>query len=139
MIMKYKFPILLAVLALVLASLACSVLNRELSLSNLRMAFDQDGVNPTSSFSSSDVFYAVADLDNAPSGTAVVAKWIAVNIEGEEPGSVFQEQTLDISEESFSGTIYFQLSNDSGWPAGTYKVELYLNGTLSQSIEFGVQ
>ncbi|NWG06358.1 MAG: hypothetical protein HXY35_06685 [Chloroflexi bacterium] len=135
--MKKLFPVLLAVLALVASSLACSL--TELSLENARMAFDENGENVTSTYSSSDVFYAVADLNNAPTGTAVVAKWIAVNIEGEEPGSVFQEQTLDITEDSFTGTIYFQLSNDSGWPSGDYKVELYLNGTLTQSVSFNVQ
>jgi len=137
--MKNKFPILLSVLTLVLVSLACSALSQELSLTNLRMAFDQDGANPTSTFSSSDVFYAVADLENATAGTAIVAKWIAVDVADTEAGLNFQEQTLDITDESFSGTIYFQLSNDEGWPSGKYKVELYLNGTLAQSIEFNVQ
>jgi len=114
-------------------------LSTELGLSNLRMAFDQDGQNLTSTYSPSDVFYAVADLSNAPQGTAVQAKWIAVNAEGTEPNLEFQEQTLDMSEETFSGTIYFQLSNDEGWPPGQYKVDLYLNGTLAQSAEFSVQ
>jgi hypothetical protein len=135
--MKKLFPVLLAVLALVASSLACSL--TEMSLDNARMAFDQDGKNVTSTFSSTDVFYAVADLSNAPKGTKVVAKWVAVNIEGEDPGSVFQEQTLDITEDSFSGTIYFQLSNDGGWPSGDYKVDLYLNDALTQSVTFNVQ
>jgi len=134
-----SLPILLAVLALALASLACSALSQELSLSNLRMAFDEDGANVTSTFSSTDVFYAVADLNNAPAGTKIDAKWTAVDVQDTEPGLLFQEQTLDISEESFSGTIYFQLSNDDGWPTGRYKVDLYLNGAFSQSIEFDVQ
>ena len=135
--MKKLFPVLLAVLALVASSLACSL--TEMSLDNARMAFDQDGKNVTSTFSSTDVFYAVADLSNAPNGTKVIAKWVAVNIEGEDPGSVFQEQTLDITEDSFSGTIYFQLSNDGGWPSGDYKIDLYLNDALTQSITFNVQ
>jgi len=135
--MKKLFPVLLAVLALVASSLACSL--TEMSLDNARMAFDENGESATSTFSSTDVFYAVADLSNAPTGTKVVAKWIAVNIEGEEPGSVFQEQTLDITEDNFSGIIYFQLSNDTGWPNGDYKVELYLNDALAQTVTFNVQ
>jgi len=137
--MKNRFAVLFAVLALVASSLACAALSTELGLSNLRMAFDQDGQNLTSTYSPSDVFYAVADLSNAPQGTAVQAKWIAVNAEGTEPNLEFQEQTLDMSEETFSGTIYFQLSNDEGWPPGQYKVDLYLNGALAQSAEFSVQ
>ncbi|HLE92425.1 MAG TPA: hypothetical protein VI753_14830 [Anaerolineales bacterium] len=137
--MKNRFALLFSVLALVASSLACAALSTELGLSNLRMAFDQDGQNLTSTYSPSDVFYAVADLSNAPQGTAVQAKWIAVNAEGTEPNLEFQEQTLDMSEETFSGTIYFQLSNDEGWPPGQYKVDLYLNGALAQSAEFSVQ
>jgi len=137
--MKNKFMVLFAVLALILSSLACAVGNTELGLTNLRMAFDQDGKNVTTTFSPTDVFYAVADLANAPQGTKVEAKWTAVNATDTEPNLEFQTQSLDITEESFSGSIYFQLSNDEGWPAGQYKVDLYLDGNLVQSAEFNVQ
>ena len=137
--MKNRYMVLLAVLALVVSSLACALGSTELGLTNLRMAFDKDGNNPTTTFAPTDVFYAVADLANAPQGTNVEAKWTAVNAADTEPNLEFQTQTLDITEESFSGTIYFQLSNDEGWPTGQYKVDLYLNGNLTQTAEFSVQ
>ncbi len=137
--MKNKYMVLIAVLSLVVTSLACAVGNTELGLTNLRMAFDQDGENPTTTFASTDVFYAVADLANAPQGTNVEAKWTTVNAADTEPNLEFQTQTLDITEETFTGTIYFQLSNDDGWPTGQYKVDLYLNGNLVQTAEFSVQ
>lgn len=136
--MKSKISILLAVLALIASTLACS-LGGELSLENGRMAFDQDGTNVTTTFSSTDAFYAVADLNNAPVGTRVDAKWIVVDIPGEEANSVFQEQNFVNDTEGFTGIVYFQLTNDNGWPAGSYKVELYLNDTLSQTMTFSVQ
>lgn len=137
--MKNKFVVLIAVLSLVVSSLACEALSTELGLTNLRMAFDQDGNNPTTTFAPTDIFYAVADLKNAPQGTNVEAKWTAVSAADTEPNLEFQTQTLDITEEGFSGTIYFQLSNDEGWPIGQYKVDLYLNGALAQTAEFSVQ
>lgn len=137
--MKNKFVVLLAVLSLFASSMACALGNTELGLTNLRMAFDQDGENVTTTFSPTDVFYAVADLANAPQGTQVEAKWTAVNAADTEPNLEFQTQTFDITEESFTGTIYFQLSNDEGWPAGQYKVDLYLDGNLAQTAEFSVQ
>src|SRR5262245_35207202 len=102
--MKRIAPILLAVLALVFASLACQALSTEMSLDNLRMAYDEDGNQVTTTFSESDVFYAVSDLNNAPQGTVVKAIWTAVDVEDTEAGLEFQEQTIDITEESFSGT-----------------------------------
>ena len=135
--MKKLFPVLLAVLALVASTLACSL--TEMSLENARMAFDQDGKNVTSTFSTSDVFYVVADLNNAPKDTNVVAKWYAVKVEGYDPDYMFKDMTYTVAEDSFSGTVYFQLSNDSGWPTGDYKVELYLNNELKQTVNFNVQ
>lgn len=141
--MGKKLSVLLAFSALLVAMLACSLAtggSTELSLENLRMAFDEDGNTTTTVFASSDVFYAVGDLKNAPAGTVVEAKWLAVEIEGYDPGELIYEQAInDFTEESFTGTIYFQLSNDSGWPAGDYKADVYLNGAFVQSIPFSVR
>jgi hypothetical protein len=141
--MKKKIPALLAILALLAASLACNLVTggtAELSLENLRMAFDEDGNNPTTEFSSSDIFYVVGDLQNAPAGTVIEAKWLAVQIEGYESGELIYEQAIaDFTDESFTGTIYFQLSNDSGWPVGEYKTDIYLDGAFVQSVSFSVR
>lgn len=137
--MNNKIFIWFAVLALAASSLACAAFNRELGLSNARMAFDQDGQNVTSTFSPTDVFYVVADLANAPRGTKIDAKWIAVNAADTDPNLEFQTQTLDITDERFTGNIYFQLSNDAAWPAGQYRVDLYLNDALAGSVEFSVE
>ena len=141
--MNKKLSVLLAFGALLSTVLACSfvtVNSSEITLDNLRMAFDADGNNLTTVFSPSDVFYAVGDLKNAPAGTTVEAKWLAVQIEGYDPGELIYEQTInDFTEDSFTGTIYFQLSNDAGWLVGDYKVDMYLNGNFVQSVPFSVQ
>jgi hypothetical protein len=130
---------LLAIMALVFSSLACEALSTGTTLENLHMAYDENGQQVTSTFSATDVFYAVAELRSAPQGTTVTAKWTAVDVAGTEAGLEFQEQTIDITEEKPSGTIYFQLSNDDGWPTGQYRVDVYLNDTLAQSLEFSVE
>jgi hypothetical protein len=43
---------------------------------------------------------------------------------------------MDIAEEGFTRTIYFQLSPVDTWPIGQYKVDLYLNSTFAQMAEF---
>jgi hypothetical protein len=138
-----KLPVLLSLVALIISALACSLFtggSNEISLENLRMSFDEDGNVTTTVFSSSDIFYAVGELNNAPAGTVVEAKWLAVEIEGYDPGELIYEQAInDFTDESFSGTIYFQLSNDSGWPVGEYKVDVYLDGNFIGSVPFSVQ
>ena len=141
--MYKKLPVVLALAALLITTLACSLVTggpKETSLENLRMAFDEDGNNLTTVFAPSDVFYAVGDLKNAPAGTVVEAKWLAVQIDGYESGELVFEQTInDFTEESFTGTIYFQLSNDIGWSVGDYKVDVYLDGNFVGSAPFRVQ
>ena len=138
--MHRKLPVLLAIMALLVATLACSLGSTEMSLENLRLAFDEDGESPTTVFDPSDIFFAVSDLENAPAGTVVEAKWIAVQVEGYDSGELIYEQSInDFTEESFTGTIYFQLSNDAGWPGGEYKVDVYLNGTYVESANFSVR
>ena len=141
--MKKKLSVLFALGALLAAMLACNLVagaSTETGLENLRMALDESGENPTTVFSPSDVFYVVGDLKNAPAGTVVEAKWLAVQIEGYDPGELIYEQSInDFTDKSFSGSIYFQLSNDNGWPVGDYKADIYLNGTFVQSVPFSVR
>lgn len=137
--MKRSIPILLAVLALVFASLSCLAFGPQASMENLRMSYDENGDEVTSTFSDSDVFYAVVDLSNATQDTVVKAVWTAVDAADTDPEYEIREQALDITEESFSGSIYFQLLNDDAWPTGRYRIDLYLNDTLAQSIEFSVE
>jgi hypothetical protein len=141
--MKKIIPPLLALLTLIFSSLACEAAGtptaEPVSLENLRLAYDEFGLQETSTFSVSDVIYAVAELKNAPQGAVVEAVWTAVDVTDTDTDSEIQEQTLDIEEESFSGTIYFRLSNVDYWPSGLYRVDIYLNGEPAQSLEFNVE
>ena len=137
--MSNKLFLFLALLTFFLSSSACSAANRQPKVSNLRMALDPEGRDVRSSFAPNDVFYVVADLANAPRGTKFKAKWIALNTIGADPNFEFQTQTLDVTKETLTGKMYFQLSNDNSWPAGQYRVDLYLNDTPAGSVEFSVQ
>ena len=136
-----KFTVLLAALMLILVQLACAA-GGELSLENPRMSKDDIGDAPVSTFVSNDTVYVVADLNNAIAETFVEAKWYLVSAEGYDAGPIETNENniLTITEESFTGTVSFSLfSTDGGWPVGEYKVELYLNGALSQTVNFTVQ
>jgi hypothetical protein len=135
--MKHTLAVFLSLLLVSLA--ACTSQNQDLNVSNLRTALDKDGENVTSFFSPSDVIYVVTDLVEVPRGTRLEVKWIAVNAKGTERNHEFDSQTLEITEELFTGKTYFQLSNAAAWPVGQYRVDLYLNGIVAGSVEFSVQ
>jgi len=133
-------PLILALAALVAASLACRLFLQDVTLADLRIAFDEDGNDPTTIYSTLDTFFVVGELQNAPAGTVVQAVWRVAQVEGYEPDEIIYEQVIDdFTGEGYDGTIYFQLSNDSGWAVGVYKVDIFLDGTLVGSLPFSVR
>jgi hypothetical protein len=136
---KRFVPMVLTVLLLVISSMACRASGPETSLENLRLSYDKNGEEVTSLFSNTDDFYAVVELNDATLDTVVTAVWTAVDVADTDPEDKVRENTLNVTQESFSGTIYFRLSNDEIWPSGRYRVDIYLNDTLDQSLEFNVE
>ena len=137
--MKNNVWVLFSLLLLFAFSAACAARNSDLSVSNVRTALDKNGEDITSTFSPSDVIYAVADIVEAPRGTRLHVKWIAVNAEGTDRNYEFDSQTIELTDETFTGSTYFELSNAVPWPVGQYRVDLYLNDAFAQSVEFSVQ
>ena len=100
------------------------------------MATDEEGTNHTTVFTQDAVFYALVDLKNAPDDTTLKAVWTVVNAEETEPNLLLNETEIT----SGDSLVHFQLENtDYLWPKGQYKVDLYLNGTLDQTLTFEVQ
>ena len=137
--MKNKLIVLLAVLAVVASSLACSF--GDPTLGNVRMAKDQDGNQPSSVFSTTDTVYVVSDLSNGVIGNVVTSKWYAIDVENTEPNLLFDEADINIEEDGFNGTVYFYYPPpvDGAWPKGTYQVEIYFNNVLISTVDFRVE
>lgn len=133
-----KLSILFAVIALVISTLACSFGAGEPSLTNPRMSTDSEGNNATTVYSSTDAFYAVADLSNVETGSIVDSKWYLVSSADYDPGEL-QTTSLTIDDQNLYNYVSFELTSTEGWPVGEYKVELYLNGTLAHTLNFSVQ
>ena len=94
-----------------------------LTMSDVKMATDEDGEHPTEVFSPKDTFYCVGNLENAPDNTKVTTLWIASDVEGLKPDTKLKQ----ISDKGGSGPFQFELSADGPWPKGKYVVALYLN------------
>jgi hypothetical protein len=120
----------------ILITTACDFSASTANIKNAYMASELSGqLEETLVFQQNEPFYCVVDLANAPDDTTLVASWYAVNAEGVESNSLIDETEFAHG----SGEITFDLTNDSPWPIGTYKVDIYLNGELDQSLEFTVQ
>lgn len=127
--------IFVGLFVLLLATLACQFSASTANISEAQMARDQEGTQPTTTFAPTDTFYCNVSLANAPDDTKVKAVWTAVSVEGEDPNLEIDSAEVETGD----GTMYFELSNSGAWPAGTYKVDLYLNDKLDRSIEFQVE
>jgi hypothetical protein len=123
------------VVALLAAMIACGFSASTARLSNAFMARDPEGDEPTTVFAPGETFYLIADLANAVDDTEVKAVWVAIDVDGVDFDTVIDEATLTTGD----GRLTFDLANDSSWPVGNYKVDVYLNDNLARTLEFSVE
>ena len=131
---RNRTTLIVAAAALILATLACSFSASTANIKDAYLTTDPEGGQPTEVFSTHDTFYLMVDQANAPDDTELKAVWIATEVEGAEPDFVIDEVEI------ITGLpiVTFDLSNEYYWPTGSYRVELYLNGDLDQSLDFEV-
>jgi hypothetical protein len=132
---RNKLPILLAILALAISMLACGGSVSSANIGDAWLANDAEGNNHTTTFAQSDVMNLFIELKNAPDDTELKVTWIAVQAEGVDPNFVINESSYTSGDD----TVHFDLSNDNLWPVGSYKADIYLNGTLDRSLAFEIQ
>lgn len=122
--------------AIMAVSLACNTLRLgPVGVKDAKLARDPEGSQPTTLFAQDDTFYFLAELVNAPPGTRVRASWTALEVDGMQLNLPVDEAEIT----SGSGLLQFKLANNELWPAGRYKIDLYLNDQLARSLEFQVE
>ncbi len=131
---KNVLPIILVIATLALAALACGGSFSTAKISSAVMTKDPSSTASTVSFAQDDTFYCIAKLANAPDDTKVKAVWYAVDVESVEANTLIDQAEMTGSDQSLT----FKLTNSQLWPAGKYKVELYLNDKLDKTLEFTV-
>ncbi len=134
--MNKKLTILFAVLALLVATLACGT-TAPAGVSNIRMANNAEETNITTTFAPTDVIYVFFDVNEVEAGAALQVQWYALTVDGQDPETAFTVTDYTYSDEA---TIYAQIeSTDGGFPAAQYKVEIYLNGAKVGEQLFDIQ
>jgi hypothetical protein len=137
--MKFNklFFVALAVLALVFSSLACEASASTANISNAHMAVDEaDSAQTTQYAPDAPSFFCYFDLNNAADDTVVKGVWTLISAEGYDPN-----QEIDSAEMTGGdNTYYFTLDRGADlWPVGQYKIDLYLNDKVVQTVNFEVQ
>lgn len=97
---------------------------------------ENEPVNATSVFEAADSFYACVELNYYLIGDNLTVRWYL----GED--ELIDESSMDISENHYlPAYTAFQLQTDENnpWPAGLYRVEIYLNENLHGKYEFEVK
>ena len=134
---KKYFPQVLSVLLLVLATLACNFSASTANITNAHMATDANDTAQTTVYApDAPTFYCYFDLKNAPEDTVVKGVWTLVAAEGYGANSQIDSAEITGSDNSY----YFSLDRAAdSWPVGQYKIDLYINDKLVQTVNFEVQ
>lgn len=111
---------------------------REFSIQKVYMAKDDNGSPGAAalSFAPADrTIFCVVELNVAKAGTQVRFVWKTVEIEGSRDEEI---KTVEYTTKPLEEKIQGNLTLPRDWPAGTYKVDIYVNGTFSKTINYKV-
>jgi len=134
---KRVSPFVLLVVVLIFTALACNFSASTANITNAHMATDESDATQTTVYSpSTPTFFCFYDLNNAPDDTVVKGVWTLVSAEGFEANSEIDSAEITGSDDSY----FFSLDRaEEAWPVGQYKIELYINNNLVETVEFQVQ
>ena len=110
------------------------------NFTDLKMASEVDKQNLpvtiTSTFTTtSPIIYVTGIIKNAPEGTVIKSEWYY--LETEDP--IFIDD-VEYEVNDVTTAFDFSLSKPTaGWPAGSYEVKLYIDGTYKSSLSFKVE
>ena len=93
---------------------------------------DKAVTDPTDNFRPNDTIYASVATDGSSASTTLRARWTY------EGGQVVDESTRAIAPNNRERTE-FHISKPNGWPAGKYKVEVFLNDQSASTKTFDVK
>jgi len=132
-----SFRFVLFVLMLVLVSVACEFSASTANIANAHMSVDENDSNSTTTYSTdANLFYCYFDLKNAPDDTVVKGTWTLVSADGYDPNQEIDSAEITGGDNNY----YFTLARSmDAWPVGQYKIDLYLNDTLAQTVTFEVK
>lgn len=99
---------------------------------------DYQPVDISTVFSPQDVIHAVVDIKaDAPADMTFRIEWYVGDIgDASNNGKLIDQFEI----KSGGGQVLdFTLAPNEGWPAGTYRADLYVNGEFDRSVDYSVE
>jgi hypothetical protein len=91
----------------------------------------------TTSFAPDDrTIHCVVKLKEAKRGTAMKFSWWIVDADGSKNQKI---KDIDYTTRTLENIVHGHLSLPQDWPAGQYKVQVYVNGDLDRTITYAIQ
>ena len=142
--MKRFFSFVSLVVLVAVVAAGCNFSVSTANITSATLSKDVKGnafepVDPTSTFPvNQPVIHLVANVANAPEGTKVKSVWTAVDVGDVAPANTKIAETEIVL--NSDGNAHFTLSipTSGAWPAGKYKVDVYLNDKLDRTLEYTV-
>jgi hypothetical protein len=98
------------------------------------LAQDENGAVPADTFGQGDPVYVYGTL-TLPEGANLRTAWTAVQAEGNEPNTLIYEY----EDKAYQpGAFWFRLEWPRPWALGRYRVDVYMNGEIVQSLDYTV-
>ena len=101
---------------------------------------DSDGGDAAESFTpDTPKIFLNAGLVDMPSGTKIASVWICEDSHGVAPPN-YKIDSVELTVGSIMNVATFSLSKpNTGWPIGTYRVDLMIDGKASGSAHFKIE
>jgi hypothetical protein len=118
------FAAVVVALAAGAALAGCSVSTAHLS--DLKVTSDKDYANAATSFGANDTVYVQSGVANNPDKAVLQWHTVAEKVDGQKAGTVITplDKSFDVNGDQTA--TYNLTPPPSGWPKGTYKVEIDL-------------
>lgn len=110
------------------------------ALTDVHMARDDGKGDPgeqTDTFNGKDrTIHCVTKLKDAQSGTKMKFSWYVVEAEGTSNEKI---RDIDYTTRPLENVVHGHLTAPRDWPVGKYKVEVYVNGNLEETVRYTVE
>ena len=110
------------------------------ALTQVHMARDDGKGDPgeeSDSFNPKDrTVHCVTTLKDAKSGTQMKFSWFIVDADGRQNEKI---REINYTTRALEDVVHGHLIAPRDWPVGKYKVEVYVNGNLEETVPYTVQ